>query len=210
VPAGSERPQSRQTVAASAHELALFPLATVLLPGGLLPLRIFESRYIDLIGRCMRHEELFGVVQIRSGTEIQGSVTLHDIGTSARVIDFQSTAQGLLSVLCRGERRFRILSRQQQPDGLNCACVQWLPEPAAVAPAPQFAALAQTLRKALAHLTIPERFIEPRYDDADWVSCRLAELLPLPASELQQLLELDDPQERLRRLAPLVEDLAGN
>lgn len=209
MPAGSEQPQSGQSAAASAHELALFPLATVLLPGGLLPLRIFEARYIDLIGHCMRHEELFGVVQIRSGTDIQISVTVQDVGTSARVIDFQSTAQGLLSVLCRGERRFRILSRQQQqPDGLNRACVQWLPEPVKEAPAPQFAALVQTLRKVLADLTLPERFIEPRYDDADWVSCRLAELLPLPASELQQLLELDDPQERLRRLAPLLQDLA--
>jgi Lon protease-like protein len=187
----------------------LFPLVTVLLPGGLLPLRIFEPRYIDLIGHCMRHGELFGVVQIRSGTEIEVSVSVQDVGTSARVIDFHSTAQGLLSVLCRGERRFRILSRQQQPDGLNRASIQWLPEPAKVAPAPQFAALAQMLRKALAHLTLPGRFIEPRYDDADWVSCRLAELLPLTAGQLQQLLELDDPQERLRRLAPLLEDLAG-
>ena len=90
-------------------DIALFPLRTVLFPGGLLPLRIFEARYLDMVGRSMRHDEPFGVVLIVAGSEIKSEVVTAEIGTSARVIDFQTLAGGLLGVLCRGERRFRIL-----------------------------------------------------------------------------------------------------
>ena len=193
------------TSAAAAQDLALFPLGSVLLPGGLLPLRIFEPRYLELIGRCLRENHAFGVVLITRGSDTDSAVSTAEVGTSARVIDFQPMPDGLLGVLCRGERRFRILERSQQPNGLNRARVQWLSEPAPTPPALQFAALVSALRKAIASLVNSQRFIEPRYEDAGWVSHRLAELLPLEPGLLQRLLEMDDPRARLQLLAPLLE-----
>jgi hypothetical protein len=204
VSVAAEHPGPPDRSGSAAQELALFPLGGVLLPGGLLPLRIFEPRYLDLIGRCLRENQAFGVVLITSGTETDSAVRTAAVGTSARVIDFQPMPDGLLGVLCRGERRFRILERSQQGDGLNRACVQWLPEPASTAPAPQFAVLVSALREAIASLINSQRFIEPHYEDAGWVSHRLAELLPLEPALLQRLLELEDPGARLQLLAPLL------
>lgn len=191
--------------AAAAHDLALFPLGGVLLPGGLLPLRIFEPRYLDLLGHCMRENQAFGVVLITSGTDTDCTVRTAEVGTSARVIDFQPLPDGLLGVLCRGEKRFRILERSQQANGLNRARVQWLPERSPVPPAPRFAALVAALRQAIASLISSQRLLEPHYEDAGWVSHRLAELLPLDPALLQRVLELDDPEARLQLLAPLLE-----
>jgi uncharacterized protein len=186
-------------------DIALFPLRSVLMPAGLLPLRIFEPRYVDLIGRCLRRDEAFGVVLIRSGQETASEVSTAEVGTSARIIDFQSMADGLLGVLCRGERRFRIHERSQQDDGLNRASVEWLPGDAPMAVQPHFRPLVEMLRQALASLANSQRLMEPHYEDAGWVSHRLAELLPLEPALLQRLLELEDPDARLRLLAPLVE-----
>jgi len=188
------------------QELALFPLHTVLLPGGLLPLRIFEPRYVDLVSRCLRSGEAFGVVFIHSGNEAGSATDIAPVGTSARIVDFQTLADGLLGLLCRGERRFRVCSRHQLPDGLNCAVVEWLREPPAEPLEPQFRPLAQMVREALASLTNSQRFIEPHYEDAGWVSHRLAELLPLEPALVQRLLELHQPSARLRVLAPLIEE----
>jgi uncharacterized protein len=185
--------------------LALFPLNTVLFPGGLLPLRIFETRYVDMVGRCMRADESFGVVLIEGGSDTERGAGTALIGTSARVVDFQTLADGLLGLLCRGEHRFRITQRSQRQDGLNCASVEWLEELPRVPLAVQFQPLVPLLRQVLANLTTMGRFIEPDYEDAAWVSHRLAELLPLDQKLQQQLLEIDDPDARLRLLAPLIE-----
>jgi Lon protease-like protein len=185
--------------------LALFPLNTVLFPGGLLPLRIFETRYVDMVGRCMRADESFGVVLIEGGSDTERGAGTAVIGTSARVVDFQMLADGLLGLLCRGEHRFRITQRSQRQDGLNCASVEWLEELPRVPLAAQFQPLVPLLRQVLANLTTMGRFIEPDYEDAAWVSHRLAELLPLDQKLQQQLLEIDDPDARLRLLAPLIE-----
>ncbi|HTW74134.1 MAG TPA: LON peptidase substrate-binding domain-containing protein [Steroidobacteraceae bacterium] len=187
------------------QDIALFPLQSVLLPGGLLPLRIFEPRYLDLIGRCLRHNEIFGVVLIRTGGETDSHVSTEPLGTSARIIDFQSMPDGVLGVLCRGERRFRICERSQQSDGLNRASVEWLPEIAPAPVPPQFQPLVQLLRQGLASLTHSQRFLEPHYEDAGWVSYRLGEMLPLEPAQLQRLLQLDDPSARLQALVPLIE-----
>ena len=108
------------------QELPLFPLRTVLFPGGLLPLRIFEPRYVDMVGRCMRNGEVFGVVLIESGAETAGPVDTAMVGTTARIVDFQTLPDGLLGLLCRGEQRFRIVTRRVQSDRLHCASVEWL------------------------------------------------------------------------------------
>lgn len=187
------------------QDIALFPLNTVLFPGGLLPLRIFETRYVDMVGDCMRQGAAFGVVLIVEGNETRSAVDIAAVGTAARIVDFQTQADGLLGLLCRGERRFRVGQRHQQDDGLNRATVEWLPETPLTPLEQQYAPLVEILRKVMTRMASIGRFIEPNYEDADWVSHRLAELLPLDPAWQQRLLEIDDPNVRLGLLAPLIE-----
>ena len=150
--------------AASTGEIALFPLRTVLLPGGLLPLRIFETRYVDLVGRCLRSNETFGVVLIQTGEDTEAAVSTAAVGTSARIVDFQPMADGLLGLLCQGERRFRITARSRQSDGLNCALIDWLPEVGPEPLEPAFQPWASVLRGAMDSLTNSQRFFQPQYE----------------------------------------------
>ena len=185
-------------------ELPLFPLSTVLFPGGLLPLRIFEPRYLDMVSRCMREGTEFGVLLITNGQETGPIAQLAATGTSARIVDFNALPDGLLGLMCRGSRRFSLGSQHLQPDGLHVGQVHWLAESAPSALAPEHRPLARVLRRVLQELGDTARHLEADFDDADWVSNRLAEFLPLQHSEQQVLLELTDPQERMRRLAPLI------
>jgi Lon protease-like protein len=187
------------------EDIALFPLNTVLFPGGLLPLRIFETRYVDMVGGCMRAQGVFGVVLIVDGNDTGSAVSIAGVGTSARIVDFQTQPDGLLGLLCRGERRFRVGERRQQADGLNRAMIEWFEDAPATPLDPQFAPLVSVLRKVMARLASIGRFIEPNYEDASWVSHRLAEFLPLEPSWQQRLLEIDDPNMRLGLLAPLID-----
>ena len=165
-----------------ADEIALFPLNTVLFPGGPLPLRIFEARYIDLVGRCMREQTGFGVVLICEGQEAGGPAQTFDTGTYSRIVDFS-----------------------QQPDGLNLARVEWLPEEIEVALPPEFADVGPALAEVLEQAGPPYSTQDWHLDSANWVAGRLAEILPLPMVHKQHCLELDDPVERLRYLRPLFE-----
>lgn len=186
-------------------ELPLFPLHTVLFPGGLLPLRVFEPRYLDMVGRCMRESADFGVVLIVSGEEAGAVAELAGVGTSARIVDFNRLPDGLLGLMCRGSRRFRMRGHRVQPDGLLIGAVEWLAEPGPSALEREHQPLAKLLRGVLEELGDTARHLDADYDDADWVSNRLAEFLPLERPVQQALLELADPQERMRRLAPLVD-----
>jgi hypothetical protein len=191
-------------------QLALFPLNTVLFPGGLLPLRIFETRYVDMVGRCTRGQETFGVVLVENGSDTDRQVATVPIGTSARIVDFQTLEDGLLGILCQGERRFRIHARSQLADGLNCAEVEWLEEAGRVCVPERLQPLVPLLREALGQLKTIGRFMAPDYEDACWVGYRIAELLPLDQKLLQRLLESDDPIARLDLLAPLIDLPAGD
>jgi Lon protease-like protein len=157
-----------------------------------------------MVGGCMRQQGVFGVVLIVDGNDTSSVVSIAEVGTSARIVDFQTQPDGLLGLLCRGERRFRVGQRRQQADGLNRATVEWIED----APAPldpQFAPLVGVLRKVMARLQRIGRFIEPNYEDACWVSHRLAEFLPLEPPWQQRLLEIDDPNMRLGLLAPMID-----
>jgi uncharacterized protein len=194
---------SRSPRAGSA-ELPLFPLNTVLFPGGPLPLRIFEPRYVDMVGKCMREGAAFGVVLIRVGQEAGAVASAADTGTSALVIDFNQMADGLLGILCSGDQRFRVDDRRVQPDGLNVGTITWLP-PDRVEPVPaQYAHLGQLLKKVLPQLNDFYESMPAQLDDAGWVGMRLAEILPISLGEKQECLEMDDPLARLERLAPFI------
>ena len=187
-------------------EIPLFPLGTVLFPAGPLPLRIFETRYIDLVRRCLRDDTGFGVVMILEGAEAGGGpATICNVGTYARIVDFSQQPDGLLGIQALGERRFRILERRRAKDSLYLADVEWLPDEIEVPLPAEFAELGPALEHVIEQVGPPYSTLPRRLDDAGWVANRLTELLPLSPGHKQHCLELDDPVERLRFLRPLFE-----
>jgi len=185
----------------SAAQLPLFPLQTVLFPGGPLGLRVFEPRYLDMVGRCLKEQGRFGVVLILEGAESGEAVTVAAIGTSARIVDFDTLPDGLLGITCLGEQRFRVERRWQQEDGLYLAEVQYLPAEDPSAMPEEFAHLGELLREVLPKLGRGYAHVEAHYEDAGWVANRWAEVLPLAPTERLELLELSDAQRRLAQVA---------
>jgi uncharacterized protein len=183
--------------------IPLFPLNIVLFPGGLLPLRIFETRYLDMVRSCMRTSTGFGVVLVRSGAEV-GPAETYDVGTMAKIVDFHQLQDGLLGLSCVGEERFRVHSRRCQADGLNLAEVEAMAAEEPVALPARHQALAELLQTVLPQLGESYAAMPMRPDDAVWVGYRLAEILPMSAVDKQHCLELTDPLRRLDVLAPLV------
>ena len=184
-------------------ELPLFPLQTVLLPDGLLALRVFEARYLDMVARCLRGANRFGVVAIREGAEV-GLATTYDFGTSAEIVDWHQEQGGLLGILAAGREPFRLLEARREAVGLYVGSVEWLervpPQRLELAHEP----LAALLKKLVEPLPLYRGVAAP-FDDAAWVGGRLVELLPLELSLKQSLLELRDPSARLDRLAAALE-----
>lgn len=180
--------------------IPLFPLNAVLFPDGPLKLRIFEARYIDMIGRCMREGTGFGVALIREGVEAGGEAFTVAVGTSARIVDFEQLKDGLLGITALGERSFRIGSVNQQPDGLNVAQIEWLEAEPSVQVPQECGYLVRLLQHALPQLAPVYDFTPIRYEDASWVGMRLVEILPLPLPEKQRCLEMQDPLRRLEHL----------
>lgn len=193
----------------SVTEIPLFPLNTVLFPGGVLPLRIFEPRYVDMVRRCMREGGEFGVVLIREGVEAGGAATAFDAGTLVQIVDFDQLPDKLLGITTRGTRRFRVLSSRTQDDGLHVARIELLRD-AEPLPLPQeFKRYAALLEQALPQMGDFFKHLQPQYDDAGWVSGRLTEVLPISLTDKQRLLEMDDPIARLHVLRPLLSSSAN-
>jgi uncharacterized protein len=183
-------------------EIPLFPLRSVLFPGGSLRLRIFELRYLDMISRCLREDIGFGVVLIRQGSEV-GPAVPYDVGTLARIADWYTLSDGLLGITAQGVERLRLRSTRRQNDGLALGEVELLgPEPAAALEARHTPAVAAL--QALMTLASESPNDESAWhtEDAAWVAGRLAELLPVAAADKQAWLEIDDPLERLDAIMP--------
>ena len=179
--------------------LPLFPLKTVLFPGGPLALRVFEPRYLDMVARCMRGSNRFGVVAIRQGEEA-GSATVYDVGTTAEIVDWHQEEAGMLGILAVGREMFRLGRTSREPDGLYTAEVELLrSEPPQILP-PEHAPLAALLRRVLGGLPL-YRGVEPSFNNAVWVAARLVEVLPLDLGLKQSVLEEPDALARLDRLA---------
>ena len=191
-------------MAAEDSVIALFPLHTVLFPGGPLPLRIFETRYLDMVRRCAREQQPFGVVLIQEGEEAGPVATTATVGCSARIADFYTMQDGLLGISCIGESKFRVRRVWRAPDGLHLGEVSWItPEPQLALPA-DYQRLGATVRRAVEELAEQYQMVEKNFDDAAWVGSRLTELLPIELNDKQTLLELDDPVARLDALMGLV------
>ena len=186
--------------AGAMDDVAIFPLKTVLFPGGLLPLRIFEQRYMAMAKACLRDEQPFGVCLIREGAEVGAPATPEDIGCLARIIHWDMEQLGMLQVTVRGERRFRILERRVTDDGLARARIEPLPEDLDAAVPERFGDCPRLLKAAIEDRAA--RLIEAPYrlDSSSWVSARLTEILPVPLLAKQRLMELTDSLQRLEIL----------
>ncbi len=180
----------------SEREIPLFPLRTVLYPEGPLPLRIFETRYLDMISRCLREDVGFGVVLIREGTET-GTTSTYGTGTIARIIDWYQGSDGLLGVTAQGAERFRLSAVRTAPDGLHIGQVTPLESEPVVELPVSYRPMVEILRGVLDDLGRLYEPLERRYDDASWVGYRFAEILPLDPEHKQYCLETEDPLERL-------------
>lgn len=189
-------------------QVPLFPLRTVLYPGGPLPLRIFEPRYLDMISECLKHEQSFGVLLIKSGSET-GPATTFDVGTLARITDWYQGSDGLLGVTALGGERFRLVSSERRPDGLNMGEIEILPEQGEQTLPEEFKPLAQILAGVLDDLGRLYEALERRYDDAGWVGYRFAEILPISPEEKQSCLETDDPVQRLQIVRKVLHSVRG-
>ncbi|MDX1459727.1 MAG: LON peptidase substrate-binding domain-containing protein [Xanthomonadales bacterium] len=181
--------------------IPIFPLQTVLVPGGFLPLKIFEQRYLDMVRDCVRDESGFGVCLILEGSESGQPAQHARIGTLARIRDWHTLESGLLGITAQGGDRFRIERTTMRDSGLMMADIQVLPEqPGTPIPDAQHLLseiVARFMDKLEANYPGFERSL---LEDAGWVGYRLTELLPIRNLERQALLEMDDPLERLQAL----------
>lgn len=183
----------------------MFPLSTVLYPGGRLELRIFEPRYLELVRECTRDDSGFGVCLILAGREVGAPALPAAVGTLARIVDFHHGAGGLLGIVAEGGQRFRVRRTRVRADGQLRGEVECWPEEPLV-PVPVELALLQAIAERLVETMAPQWKHAPRghYDDARWLGFRLAELLPLGNDERQRLLELVDPLQRLAELRDIL------
>ncbi|MBT9512455.1 MAG: LON peptidase substrate-binding domain-containing protein [Acidovorax sp.] len=196
--------------------LPLFPLGSVLFPGGVLALRVFEVRYLDMVRKCHQAGAPFGVVALTQGHEVRQAGApeerFHDIGTLAVIEHIEHPQPGLITLQCRGSQRFRITQRHHLPHGLWIADVGHL-DPDLTVPIPDdlkkaAIALAQVLYTLQQRDPAPHNAITPtaaQLDDCGWVANRWCELLPVPLELKQRLMELDNPLVRLELVGDVLE-----
>jgi Lon protease-like protein len=178
----------------------LFPLNTVLFPGSLLPLKIFEQRYLDMAAACLKDNTPFGICLIEKGSEVGDAAVPHKVGTLASIASWEMEQLGILMVTAQGGRRFRIIDSTVGPGNLLEGTVELLAETGPTPLPPERERLLPLLRRIVSDLG-SERMPEPhRYDEAEWVGYRITEVLPIQNLAKQKLLELDDPVARLEIL----------
>ncbi|WP_151448053.1 LON peptidase substrate-binding domain-containing protein [Lacisediminimonas profundi] len=188
--------------------IPLFPLNTVLFPGGVLPLRVFETRYIDMVRECMRRELPFGVVRILAGSEVGQAAEPDAVGCLARIVEWDMPELGVLMLRTLGGQRFRILEKRVLKDQRLEARVEMIEDDVTELVSQSHVACASALKTVIAEINQKGRaghgdaFISPfdeplRLDDAGWVANRWCEILPVSLQAKQKLLELEDAQSRL-------------
>ena len=185
------------------QEIPIFPLGTVLFPGGMLPLKVFEQRYIEMTKACLRDNRPFGVCLIREGREVGTAAVPEPVGCLAAIEQWDMPQLGVFQLLACGGGRFRIREMRVAPNHLISATVEPIPPDDG---AQEVEPLCRDVLQAIIEKVGAERFPAPlRLDDAAWVGYRLAEVLPLDARLKQELLELTDAGRRLARLRGLLE-----
>lgn len=191
--------------------LPLFPLNAVLFPGCILDLQLFEARYLDMIGRCMKQGEGFGIVCITEGSEVGDAPKGYSlIGCEALVRDFQTQDNGLLGIRVEGGRRFRVLSTETQRDQLLVAQVQWLDEPQERPLQEEDADLVALLNALAEHPMVAALNMGLTANGQQALANQLAYLLPFTEEDKIELLEIDDPEDRLDAIQDLLDEMQGD
>lgn len=181
----------------------LFPLDTVVFPDGVLPLRIFEPRYLDLVSMCMKRSTGFGICVARPANN--GGFSLpHSVGTLVEIVDFDRLEDGCLGITVEGRRRFNVLSTRQAGNGLWWGTVEFIREGLDVDCPAEFDTLREIAEALLEQADSSWSRYTPHYNSALWLSARLTELLPFDPATKHTLLATSDPIERLRYIQPLV------
>ncbi len=180
--------------------MPLFPLSSLVMPEGRLPLRIFETRYVDMVRDCFRRGDGFVVCAISEGAEVGSAAQPSAIGCSVEIVDWDQDDRGLLTIVARGVRKVRIVSSSVLDSQLVVGQVIDLPEEVSQPVDPEHQILQQAMEQILDQIAPSIQYDEPRLDDALWLGSRFVELLPLPLEERLALMELDDPQARLQQL----------
>ena len=188
--------------------IPIFPLNTVLYPGTLLPLKIFEQRYLEMTKACVRDNMPFGVCRIREGREVGVPAVPEPVGCSALILEWEMPHLGVFHLRTHGQTPFRIVEHTIQPDGLIRAEVEWLADYAGEV-TPDALALCRRVLEQIVEKVGGDYFSPPlAFDDPRWISYRLAEVLPLQEAEKQSLLTLRNDGERLGRLHALLRQTA--
>lgn len=191
---------SQDTTLRALGEVPIFPLGTVLFPRGVLPLRVFERRYVDMVRECMREELPFGICRITRGAEVGTAAEHEDIGTLARIADCDVPQPGVLAIRAIGLQRFRVRGRRVD-NGLVRAAIEPISADRRVAPPSEYEGCVTLLSRVIEELEArggPSLIDKPyELDSAGWIANRIAEVLPLPSETRQQLMTMDDPLERL-------------
>ncbi len=188
-------------------KIPLFPLQTVLFPGGPLPLRIFEPRYLDMISDCMKNDIGIGVVLIRDGQEVGKAAQTHNTGTLSKITYWNKRNDGVLGVTVRGEQRFNIVSQYVEHSQLVMAEVELIPNDPETPIPNQYKPMISLLHQIIDQLDPPYTTMPTNYDDAAWVGARLVELLPMELQLKQGYLKLHDPIQRLESLSESLEKM---
>jgi len=187
--------------------IPLFPLNTVLFPGGILPLKIFEARYLDLVSECLRTNKEFGICLISSGDEVAGSAKCYEIGTMAKIIDWDKRDDGLLEIVVEGGQRFRLLDKRERANHLAEGDVLLIEDDDCEEIPVQYQLLSDLLRQIAQKFELSYQSEHELYENASWVGYRLSEVLPLESDERQALLEIDNVMIRLQHIQDAIEDV---
>jgi hypothetical protein len=198
-------------------KIPLFPLGTTLYPGGIIALKIFEVRYLDMMKTCLRQASPFGVVTLDQGSEVRVAgeqIDFHDVGTLATIAHFDAVQPNLFMVRAIGGQRFHILHRELTPIGLWWAEVELIAQDEAIKIPPELQPSAKALKKIIDTIDLQEipdhdlPFLKPyQLNDCAWVANRCAELLNLPAAQKQHLLTMENPRLRLDMIQDILEDM---
>lgn len=197
-----------------AETIPLFPLQTMLFPGGEIALQLFEPRYLDMIKRCMRDDSGFGVVAIRAGSEVAAkdgsAMKLLDVGTYARIVDWDALENGRLGIIARGHDKFRIVSADTQPDHLVVAAVEFLAAEQTQAMPDEYQHLGEILNELIKHPSVAHMQLSMDGSDALQVGNLLAQLLPISIQAKYELLCCTHPLQRLARIGAIVAELGDS
>lgn len=187
--------------------MPLFPLYTVLFPGGPLPLRVFEQRYLEMISDCLKKDSAFGVCLIEHGREVGEAASTVNMGVTAKIIDWEKRDDGLLGITVMGQQRFEIESVDVMPSQLTVASVKLVDTDEQVAVPDMYRYMSSLVKQLLTHAGSIYQNIEKKYTSAEWVSCRLSELLPIDLMDKQALLEMNSSMERLEEIHKMLDGM---